>query len=107
MKVDLILKKIGYKRNLICLGGPGSSKIILTLLKKVIRLYIKPTIINVKELGFKFILEESSFLCLGLEDQLNDLVQAFLCKLDNVRSFGWWSLRRLSKSFGGSNMRLV
>lgn len=57
MKADLILKKIGYKRNLICLGGSDSGEIILTLLRKVIRLYMKSTITDVRELGFEFILE--------------------------------------------------
>lgn len=57
MKINLILKKIGYKENAICFDNSAGSKIVLILWKQIIKLYIKPTIIDIKELDFVFILK--------------------------------------------------
>lgn len=49
IKVDLIIKKQDYKEVTIRTNGIGNSKIIFILLVKIIALYIKLFIIEIKE----------------------------------------------------------
>ena len=55
IEVDLISKKRKYKQNLVLPGSFGNGKIVFILLTKIIILYVKLTIINVKKFGLKFI----------------------------------------------------
>ena len=65
-------------------SGISSGKIILTLLAKVVALYVRYSMIEVRELGFKRIFLRAWFLaiCLRLEEQIHaefcDFLEVFL-----------------------------
>ena len=54
-KIDLIPKKKGCKQNLIRSDGSNDSKIVFTLLTKVVTFYKILKIIDVKKPSFEFI----------------------------------------------------
>lgn len=58
VEVDVIPRKKNCKRNSIQTGDSNSSKIVFTLLTKVIILYDSSITINVKELGLQFIFKK-------------------------------------------------
>ena len=61
IEIDLILKNENYKQNLVRPASFSIRKMILILLIEVITFHIKPTIINVKRLGFELISRQLSF----------------------------------------------
>lgn len=83
MEVDSISKKGSRKRNLVKSSGSSSGKIVFTLLTKVIAFHIESIAIDIRKLGLELI-PKSSFFCLGLEDQLNDLLQVHFSVADSV-----------------------
>ncbi len=54
-EVDLIPQKKGYKRNLVWPGDSKGGKMILTLLTKIVALYVGPITIDVWGLGIELV----------------------------------------------------
>lgn len=54
MEIDLIFKKKSCKQNLVT-GDSSNGKVLLILLTKIVRFYIKLSIKDVKKLGFEFV----------------------------------------------------
>ncbi len=54
-EVDLILKKGGYKRNLVWSGSFSNGKVVLILLAKVVVLHVESTAVDVWGLGLEFV----------------------------------------------------
>ena len=94
----MILKKKGYKQNLIRPGGSNNSKIVFILLTKVITLYVKPITIDVRKFCLKMLFFYSIFQSLSLKDYLNNLLQVFFDIMGNVNK----NLKRLTR--GPSNL---
>ena len=61
IKVDLILKKEGYKQNLVWPGDFCNGKVIFILLTKVIALYVGSIAVDVWGLGLEFVSKRSTF----------------------------------------------
>ena len=55
VKVDLVSKKKSCKQNLVWLAGSCDSKVIFTLLAKVVTFHVRLTVVDVQDLGFEFV----------------------------------------------------
>lgn len=55
LEVILISKKEDHKWNSVCPSGSRNDKLVLILLIKFIIVYMKPSVIDVRRLGFEFI----------------------------------------------------
>ena len=60
IEVDPIPEERGCKRDLVWSGGSAVSKMVFTLLEKVITLHVGSTTIDVQGLGLKLILRSRS-----------------------------------------------
>ncbi len=70
-EVDLILQKKSCKQNSDWPNSSADGKIVLTLLTKVITLYVGPTAVNVWGLGLEFV-SRSTFG--GMDKCLDDFI---------------------------------
>ena len=61
MEVDSILKKRDYKWNLVWPNGSCGGKMVFTLLAKVIVFYMRPTVVDVWDLGLELVSKRSTF----------------------------------------------
>ena len=53
VKVDVVTQKKSYKKNMIGALGFNGSKIIFTLLTKVIKFHIRPTTIYIRQFSLQ------------------------------------------------------
>ncbi len=60
VEVDLISKKENCKQNLVWSGGSNGSKVVLTLLVKIVTFYIGPIAVNVWDLALNLFPDNDS-----------------------------------------------
>ncbi len=63
--------KRGGKRNSVLLDGFAGSKMILTLLTKIVALYVEPTAVDAQGLGLEFVSRSTLW---GIEKYLDDSI---------------------------------
>ena len=102
-EVDSILQKKGCKRNLVWPGNFLSSKIVFTLLAKVVVFHVGPTIVEVQGLGLELVSRPNIW---GLKKRLDDFVQILFILLISTKILGSWnlqgSIKSIKKSLGES-----
>ena len=97
-KVDAVLQKKGYKRNLVWSGGSAGGKMFFALLTEVITFHVKPIEVDVRGFGLEFV-SRSTFWC--LKKFLKEVIHIFVSIPGNVKSRQnrKWSLGGSSRSF--------
>ena len=85
-EVDAVMQKRCCKVNMVEVFGPSNSKMILTLLTKVIIFYVRLTTIDVRGFGLQWLL--TGIVrggSLGFEDRPEDFLQILFYILSNKR----------------------
>ena len=82
---DLVPQKRSCQQNLIWPDGSASSKIIFTLLAKIVALHVRPTTVDIRGLGLEFVYK--STFC-SLEERLDDSIQILLAVSISTRILG-------------------